>query len=743
MTELLLICGIGVLGIAFATTAARWLLQRPVGDAELSRVAALVSSAAVRHLRRQNVVAIGCAGVLGAMVFLVYGVAYQTDVVNAVSPREHGVCVTLSYLLGAAFGLLAAWVASWAGRSASARVAAGVSRSLDDSLQVAIRAGAVSGVVALALALLGIAGLFIGIYLYAGGLNGDLATALAAAPRIPLLLVGFGLGAAFVALLGQLGGGFYGKVADIGADVTGVLEERLSEEGADNPATVADLVGDNVGDGAARAGCVFAAVVAELLAAMLVAALVYRNNPDLPSATAVVLFPLVARTFSLLAAWFGVMVVRTDDTEVPMSALARGLYVCTLLYAVGAVGCAKWLLGVHWIAFGSCAVLGTIVSLVILFVVQYYSEQRYRPVRALAEAARGGPTIATLRGMFTAVESTFLLATISLVGVMAAHYVGSMTGLASGGLLGIAIAVGGMLGNASYVLAMDTMGSVADTAGGIIGMTVGAERPDVRARARLLDAVGTTAQTFAKSLVTVASTAACLLLAAVFMSEAWHHVGRQTVSVDLSSPALYIAMLAGPLLVLAFIWITLRCIIASSRDLLNELRGNLGREDKGAGNARRLQVRLGIHSQTTSEGSSQLACAEIVSRIALRGMMAPAISGVGFALCVGVVLRLFIAQDTVSAAEAVVALLVVATIAGALVSLLFISAGSSWDNAKKYIETGAHGGTSERGTDNPTYVAAVIGDTIGDPLKGVIGPATPTLINTIAALALVFLPFFI
>lgn len=789
MTELLLICAFALLGVVFATMVARWLVQRPAGDPEVVRVAAMVSGGVVRYLRRQTVVALSLAAVLGALVFLAYGIAYQTDAV-VTAPRRYGVVTTVGFLVGAVFSVVAAWVASWTERQASARVAAGVRRSLDDSLQIAIRAGSIPGVTAVALALLGLGGLFLGVFVYLGAL-GDEAAALSQVSRIPFLLPGFVLGAAMVALLVQLGGGIYGKVADLGADIAGKLEASLPEDAADNPAAVADLVGDNVGDGAARAAAIMAAAATESLAAMLLAAGLYEHSDNLPSVTAVVLFPLVARTFSLVATCFGVMVVRTDDTEVPMNALARGLYVTTVLYAVGAVGAARWLLGAHWLAFGSCAVLGAVCSVAFLFAAQYYTEQRYRPVRALAESARSGATLATLRGLTHAVEGSVALVIVALASMLAAYYVGSQTGLEGAGLLGVAVAVGGMLGSAPYVLAMDGMGSIADQAGGIVEMTLGADRPDVRARARLLDAVGCTTKAFTKTLAAVASSLACFLMLAVFFAEVTAAADGDPSSIDVSSPAFYAGAILGLVSLLAFLWALLRRILVAARDLMNEVRVQLGASaDEGRGiltSARLAASGLsGIGRERFDDDDtrrpdglgegrvrrdprrvlvdpheeSQLACVEIVSRVALRGMSAPAAIGLGLPLLSGLILRLWSSGDRVTAsAEALVALLLVATVAGSLGSLLFTNAGSAWDNAKKYIETGAHGGRyvdastgtlrgrargSEGGeVDNPTYVAAVTGDTIGDPLKGALGPATQSWLVTLAALALVFLPFFL
>ncbi|MEZ4440722.1 MAG: sodium/proton-translocating pyrophosphatase [Polyangiaceae bacterium] len=753
MTELLLICAFALLGVVFATVAARWVLGRPAGDTELVRAAALVSGGVVRYLRRQTVVTLALSALVGALVFLAYGIAYQTGSLSEVGAREHGTVTTIAFIVGAAFAAASSWVSSWTGRHAATRVAAGVRRSLDDSLQIAIRAGAVSGSVSLALALLGLGGLYLGIFLYAGALS-DPGAALAKVPSIPLLLPGFVLGAALVALLSHLGGSVFAKVADLGAAVAGTLAGPLDDD-ADNPAMLADLVGDNVGDGAPRAAAVMAGSATESLAAMVLAARLYRDNPSLTSATALVLFPLVARTFSLLAAWFGVAVVRTDDTEVPMNALARGLHVTTLLFAVGAIGCAKWLLGEHWLAFGSCVVLGAVCSLAFLYAAQYFTEQRYRPVREIAEAGRGGPTLAVLRGFAVSTEGVIVLLLIVTGSLIGAHHVASGTGLEGGGLFGVALAIGGMLGSTPYVLALDSLGSIADCAGGIVDMTVANERPDVRARARLLDAVGTTARAFAKSLGSVVTAMTCVLLLAVFLGEVWA-TGDAPPSLDVASPRLYLGAVAGLLSLLVFIWAVLRRFLGAARDLVNEIRTQIGDSvDQGGEVARGSAVGALLGASGRGEGrapdlrrvltdpvqDAQLACVEIVSRASLRAMLGPLLLGLGLPLLTGVVLRLLSTEDSVSApAEALVAFLMVATVAGSLGSLLFTNAGSAWDNAKKYIETGAHGGGE---ADNPTYVAAIIGDSIGDPLKGAIGPATQAWLLTLSALSLVFLPFFL
>lgn len=746
MTELVIIGAIGALASAFAATVARWLVRQPSGDRQMMRTAALVAGGAERYLKRQNTVAIALASVIGAAIFLVYGIAYQTGLVTATAPREFGLWVTASFMVGACLAIVVGWIGAWASRQAIARVATGACRSLDESLQIAIRAGAVSGVAALALALLGLALLFSVALWYAP----DTASGVA---RAAWLVPGYALGAACVAFLAQVGGGIFAKVADVGADVAGKLEAALPEDAPNNPAAVADLVGDNVGDGAARATGLYAATAAESLAAMLIAGLLFGAN-DLPSATAVVLFPLVVRTFGLLSAWFGVMVVRTDDREVPMNALSRGLYVTTVLSAVAIAGCAKWLLGPYWLHFAGCGVLGAAASLAFLYVIQYYTEQKYRPVRSLAEAARGGATLATLRGLFTAAERAIALIAIVALTTIVSYYLGAASSLTHGGLFGVAIATGGMLASSPYVLAMDAMGSMVDTAGGVIELTtVATERPDVRARARLLDAVGTTVKSFTKSLTVVSTSVGCFLLLAAFRSEV---IGGTEIT---STPTLYIGAFLGLLVMLSFIWAMLSRIVQASRDLMQELRGWLASGAAQLVGSPLAPSALARHDTSAdrepAEGDAaeqaQLACVEIVSRVALRSMLLPAAVGVGLPLFIGVALRAVAPEGRVAAsAEALVALLFVATVSGALGSLLFTGAGSAWDNAKKYIETGAHGGrfiensasTSAEEINNPTYEAAVIGDTIGDPLKGAVGPAIQALVITLATLTLVFTPFF-
>ena len=762
MRELLLIGVLGTLGIAFALVLARQAARGPSAGAALERIDRLRNGGIERYLRRHNLVVVAAAAVLGAALFLVYGIAHQIQLPAGIPWRQFGLWLLCSFALGVGLGLFASWAAARSNCRACARAATAVQRSLDDAMRGAVRSAAVSGLGATACGLLGLGGLLLfGIVSAPGSTWADRAQHLCSVSQLVMHLGGFVLGIAFVALLGHLGGGLFGKVADIGGDVAGTLEGSLPEDSRDNPATLADLVGDAVGDHAARTVGMLATIIAHTVGAMLAAALLFQGNADVASGSATVLFPLVTQSFSLLSAGFGVMVVRTDDREGPHSALARGLLVATLLQAVSAMGTAKWLLGASWAPYSWCVLLGAAASVACLYLVQYYSDARFRPVRTLAEAARGGPTQSALRGAVAALEGGGALLGVVAVTALGGYALGQRSGLSGGGLLGLGVAGLGLLGSAPLMLASDGMASIVDSARGMVEMTVGSERSDVHARARMLDAVGAGAKGLSGALAAAASTLACLLLVGVFQSELGQRRGGGLTAgaVEDSGPLVCFGALAGLLVVLAFSWATLTRLAQSVRALILELRAQLGSAPPPPGEAE------------DRAWQGPLGCVEIVSRHALRGMLPPALLGVGVPLLIGAALRLWSSGDRVTgSAEALVALVLVATIAGALGSLLFSTAGSAWDNAKKYIQTGAHGGrfvpdphgrdprgasptrraggagSSELGgswTDNPTYVAAAVGDTIGDSLKGLVGPALQALVKTLAALVLVFSPLFL
>lgn len=738
MIELALILGISLLGIGFAGYLARWVLGCPTGEGDMPRVASRIRAAAELFFRRLRGTILAVSAVLGGGIFLAYGLARQkADAAQAQAPLpalELGVWLTLSFALGTASALAAAQVAAWISARANVRAASGARRSLDHALQIAIRGGAVAGLFSVSLALVGLGGLFAAVFAVKGGFSAEPGAALALAPTIPFVIAGYALGASFAALLAELGGGAFAKSADMGADLAG-KELGLPEDAATNPATIADLAGDCAGESAARAASVFAGAVAENLGAMLIAATVFRKNEGIPSVLSLMLFPLVTRAFGVLAAMFGVMVVRTDDREDPMNALARGLYVTALLFAVGTAGAAKWLLDKHWLAFFGASAIGIVSGVLLLFVVEYYTEHRYRPVREIAEAARVGPSLAILRGTGVGLESSLAPIVIVAAAAASAHVLGARTGLEGGGVLGIAFAAMGLLGASAFTHAMSAFGPIIDSAGGIVEMTIARERPDVRGRTVVLDAVGNTAKTLGSAHAGAAAVLATSLLVSAWIDEARRrlyagHPIESAAMLHLGRPEVYLGGIIGILLVL---WFAARCIGGVSRA------------------ARRVldEARRQLTARPASSPPDPDACVELGSRAALGHAIAPALVAAAVPIVVGLGLRFAGTEDNpLAVADAVAASIMAATIAGVLGALILGNAGGAWDNAKKYIVTGAHGGrylVDETGArvDNPTFVAAAFGDTVGDPLKDAAGPAIYALVKMLPVVTIVFLPFFV
>ncbi|HEY4116637.1 MAG TPA: sodium/proton-translocating pyrophosphatase, partial [Byssovorax sp.] len=525
--------------------------------------------------------------------------------------------------------------------------AAGARRSLDDALQIAMRGGAVSGVFVSSVSLLGLAALFTAVLAYKGAFSGEPAAALQIAPSAPLMIVGYALGGGFAALLAQLGGGAFAKAADVGADLA-ALDAGLGDDATRNPGVEADLAGDALGDGAARATALFASSTAENIGAMLAGAALFKANAGVPSALAVMLFPLVARGFGVVATTFGVVVVRTDDREDPLAALGRGLYVAATLQAVGMAGAAKWLLGPHWVAFFAAGLVGVVAAAALFPITAYFVEARHRPVRAIADASRAGVTLSLLEGLATGGDGAVVVLALGAAATIAASVIGARTGLSGGALYALAVASMGFLGTSGYMLALDAFGPALDGASGVVEATVAIDRPDVRGRAAVLDAVGNTAKALSRAHATAAALITSLLLVSAYLDEVRRRalarglIGAGALHARLDSPEVLIAALAGALLV---VWVAARVISTvgrAARRVLEEARRQLRRgEGPAAGpRARRPSGDLPDAPRGARDGAPDpAACVEIASRAALRSILAPALASVAVPVVVGMALR--------------------------------------------------------------------------------------------------------
>src|SRR5690349_2220397 len=615
-------------------------------------------------------------------------------------------------VFGAACSVAAGYMGMWVAIRSNIRTASAARSNMNDALQTSLRGGAVSGFFVVALSLLGVAGLFT---LVKGlGVTDDLT-------KIPLLIVGYGFGASFVALFAQLGGGIYTKAADVGADLVGKVEAGIPEDDPRNPAVIADLVGDNVGDCAGRGADLFESTAAENIGAMILAAGLYRSNTAYfeqngLALLGVILFPLVARAFGILASIVGIMAVKTNEKEDPMKALNRGYFIAALLAMVGFYIASRWLLGPEfYFNFFLCGVIGVLASVAFVYITQYYTEYQYRPVKSIAEASQTGPATNIIAGIAVGMESTGYPILVISAAIVSAYFLGSHSGLHDAGLFGTAVATMGMLGTAAYILAMDTFGPITDNAGGIIEMS--GQPEEVRHKTDRLDAVGNTTKALTKGYAIGSAALAAFLLFSAYLDEVAHY-GAKLEAVNIAKPEVFVGGLLGAALVFLFSALAIRAVGKAAYYVINEVR-------------RQFKENPGILQGTSRPDYGR--CVDIVTVGALKEMVLPGIIAVGTPVAVGVIFRAFGVG-----AESVAAFLMVGTIAGILMATFLNNSGGAWDNAKKFIETGAFGG---KGSD--PHKAAVVGDTVGDPFKDTAGPSLHVLIKLLSTITLVLAPLFV
>lgn len=711
-TLLWIILGASVFALIFAIGLARWVLARDRGTSSMQQISDAIQQGAEAYLARQYKTISMLALVVAVILAVGYGffrTGLATDPVN--DARVLALYVTLSFLLGALSSGIAGYVGMWVSIRTNIRVAAAATSSLNGALQTALRGGAVSGLFTVAMSLLGVGGLFAMINNF---VPADVAVE-AWAQRIPYLIVGYGFGASFVALFAQLGGGIYTKAADVGADLVGKVEAGIPEDDPRNPAVIADLVGDNVGDCAGRGADLFESTAAENIGAMVLGVLLYRQF-----GIAGILFPLVIGAFGLIASIIGVMSVRTSETADPMQALNRGYYLTAALVTVAFFFATKWLLNPAeapnaWWHFFLCGLIGIATSIAFVYITEYYTEYRYRPVLGIAEASQTGPATNIIAGLAVGMESTVMPVIAIGIAIIASYYLGSTSGVEGSGLFGTAVATMGMLGTAGYILAMDVFGPITDNAGGIVEMS---KQPEsIRNITDRLDSVGNTTKALTKGYAIGSAALAAFLLFSAYLDEVRNYTGHE-VTVNLARPQLFVAGLLGAMLVFWFSSLAMTAVRKAASSVITEVR-------------RQFKERPGIMQGT--EMPDYGSCVDIVTLGALKAMVLPGALVVLFPIVVGLIFKQF-----GMGAEAVAAFLMIGTIAGILMAGFLNNGGGAWDNAKKYIETGVYGGKR-----SDAHKAAVVGDTVGDPFKDTAGPSLHVLIKLLSTITLVLAPLFI
>lgn len=669
---------ISILALFFVGFLVFWIKKQDMGTIKMQDIYEAIKKGANAFLKRQY-------KTIGIMAIVLAIVLYAVYALNG--KPEAGLQVSLAFLLGAFLSGLSGLVGMWISVRSNIRTASAAQTSLSKALTVALRAGAVSGITIVALSLIGITGLY---YIY--GLLGFTSI------EIPALLVGFGFGASLVALFAQLGGGIYTKAADVGADLVGKVEAGIPEDDARNPAVIADLVGDNVGDCAGRGADLFESTAAENIGAMILGVALFPHF-----GINGIIFPLVIRGFGLLAAMIGVMFAKAKETDEPLKALNKGYFVTSLLATIAFYFVTMEML--DSILMFYAGLVGIVASIIFVFITQYYTEHKYRPVQDIANASKTGHATNIIAGLSIGFECTAATVVTISAALLASFKLGTMTGFEHGGLYGTAVATMGMLSTAAYILAMDTFGPITDNAGGIVEMSGASE--EVRMRTDKLDSAGNTTKALTKGYAMGSAALAAFLLFSAFLQEAG------IVSVDLAKVEIFVAALIGAMLVFFFSGLTMKAVGKAAGKIVEEVR-------------RQFKADSGIMAGTSKPDYA--ACVDITTKAALREMVLPGLVVVIVPILVGIFMK----------AEAEAGLIMVGTIAGVLLATLMNNGGGAWDNAKKFIEMGNLGG---KGSD--AHKAAVTGDTVGDPFKDTVGPSLHVLVKLLGTLSLALVALFI
>ncbi len=628
-----------------------------------------------------------------------------------------GIGTAAAFLIGAVASLAAGYIAMDNATKANVRtVAAAKEFGAEKALKTAFYGGATMGMAVVGLSLLGVSLLFLlygGYGALFGGATVDATLGRAAASGI----VGMGFGASLIALFAQLGGGIYTKAADVGADLVGKVEAGIPEDDPRNPAVIADNVGDNVGDSAGRGADLFESATGENIGGMIIGALITiaTGNPVF------LVFPLIARALGIFATLVGMPFVKLTEAEAkhPMKALRKGLMVTTIVAGILFGIASVFLLGSLDLFY--CLLAGLGASVAIDYITDYYTGRDRKPVMRIAEASQTGSATNIITGFAVGLETT-ALPIVSLVIALIISYVFG-TQFATdwnlthtthidpliGGIYGTTLATMGMLAVMGMVLALDGFGPIADNAAGIAEMSGegGAEET-----MEALDAVGNTTKALTKGFALGSALLAAQLLFQTYASEVTANTGKAFI-VDISNPAVLIAGFIGAMMPFFFSSQAISAVGKAASQMVAEVR-------------RQFKEIPGIMEGTGKPDYGK--AVDISTKSALKGMVIPGLVLVIVPILVGFLLG----------PEAVGALVIGATISAVPLALFMNTGGGAWDNAKKYIESGKLGGKN-----SPAHAAAVVGDTVGDPLKDTAGPSLHVLIKLLSTLSIVFIPLFI
>ena len=674
---LALLCAL--MGLGFAYYLVRSVISCSPGNDRMRQIASAVEEGAKAYLHRQLV----SVGLIAAVIFVILIFA-------------RGFYTSIGFLLGGAYSMAAGYIGMRIAVLSNSRTAQAAMTSKHAALRVAFNGGAVTGLLVVGLALLSV-----GLYYKIGE------AILGSQERAVNSLVGLALGASLISVFARLGGGIYTKAADVGADLVGKIESRLEEDDPRNPATIADNVGDNVGDCAGMAADVFETYAVSVIGAMLIGSLTIQNSPE------AIVYPFLLGGISVIGAIVAIWWVsfrNTGPTQVLVEAVGVNAFVSAILYwpattllfpATIQIGQSTYTSGQLYLA----TLIGLAMTGVIVAITNYYTSTAFKPVRRIALASETGHATNIIAGLAIGQQATALpVIFIGLAIILSYSCVG---------LYGIAIAVMSMLSMAGTVISLDAFGPITDNAGGVAVMS---DLPkSTRAVTDELDAVGNTMKAVTKGYAIASAGLAALVLFGSYVSELRAHFtsigGNETHSSDysLEQPQVIVGLFFGGLLPFLFSSLSMQAVGKAAGAVVKEVR-------------RQLQSKPGIVTGTETPEYGK--CVDIVTKAALKEMIIPALLPVVFVLAAS-----FFGYVMLGA------VLVGTIVTGLFVAISMTSGGGAWDNAKKYIEIGHHGGKG-----SPAHQAAITGDTVGDPYKDTSGPAINPMIKVANIVAILIIP---
>ena len=681
---------VALLSLAFAINRRRFIYSHDQGTDEMKKLAGAIQDGAMAFLKKEY--SWLCVFVAIVAVALYFGLGEE----------GHGLSTAVCFVYGAISSAMAGFIGMRVATRSAVRTTEAAKTSLGKALTVAFSSGAVMGFTVVGLGLLGVS--ILTWYFQPPAGSGSSSTDWIKP------IFGFSFGASSIALFARVGGGIFTKAADVGADRVGKVESNMPEDDPRNPATIADNVGDNVGDVAGMGADLFESYVGAIIASMALALATVGGN------ITVAFYPVALATIGIIASMIGTFVVRTNDESKISSALTRGLLVASAIFVCGTVALALipsiatelekaasaeglWGITGAWAVTGAVWV-GLLLGLLIGHITEYYTSEEKKPARQIAEQSETGTATNIIHGLAVGMESCAAPMVLIAFGTLAAYHLA--------GIYGVAIAAVGMLSTLGISLGVDAYGPVADNAGGLAEMSDC--EPEVRQRTDKLDAVGNTTAAIGKGFAIGSAALTALALFFTYREEIKAAKGVEDFPIDLLDPNVIVGLFLGGTCAFLFSSMTMKAVGRAAQKMITEVRRQLP----------------GILSGENEPDPGT--CVAISTEAALREMILPGVLAVAVPVAVGYFLG----------PAALGGLLAGALVTGVLFAIFMANSGGAWDNAKKYIESGVHGGKG-----SPAHKASVVGDTVGAPFKDTSGPSLNILVKLMCIVALVFVPLFV